>query len=289
MVARRGGHHRGVEEDLSAALSEWIGRPLEADGKLYGGEEADVWAASSAGQRFVIHISAPWRPSSEVAWAHAVSTQAATAVPEAIAPISVRGETSFSWHGRHVAVFPYIEGERLDREDPEQVADAARLLARIHAALLDWQPYLDPVMLGPSVVDDLLAEPELDAWWSRRLPEVRLSVCHGDYYRRNVLVADRRIRGVIDWNECTLVLLSVKWRSLHGSSGMTRAWASSANASDSSWTPTVPKRRTFPIGNTLWSKVLRASGFVTTSGTPFAAERRLRTITSVGKREHSGS
>jgi Ser/Thr protein kinase RdoA (MazF antagonist) len=127
-------------EDLVAAASKWIGRPLEADGQLDGGEEADVWAASSDRQRFVIHVSAPWRRRSEVAWAHAVSTQAAAAVPEAVAPISVRGETSFSWNGRLVAVFRYVDGEPLDREDAEQVADAGRLLARIHAALLKWQP-----------------------------------------------------------------------------------------------------------------------------------------------------
>lgn len=278
-----------MEEDLSAALSEWIGRPLEADGQLYGGEEADVWAASSAGQRFVIHISAPWRPSSEVAWAHAVSTQAATAVPEAIAPISVRGETSFSWHGRHVAVFPYIEGERLDREDPEQVADAARLLARIHAALLDWQPYLDPVMLGPSVVDDLLAEPELDAWWSRRLPEVRLSVCHGDYYRRNVLVADRRIRGVIDWNESHVGPLVrevafAAWEFGHDESmGLVRerfrlfvdAYRSEATHL-SDWEYTL---------------VEGAACIGLRDNIRYALRRgaSLETITSVGKREHSGS
>jgi Ser/Thr protein kinase RdoA (MazF antagonist) len=56
-------------------------------------------------------------------------------------------------------------------------------------------------MLAPSVLEDQLAEPEFDAWWSRCLPDVRHGVCHGDYYRRNILVAGRRVRGVIDWNE----------------------------------------------------------------------------------------
>lgn len=200
-MARGGMHHRRME-NLAAAASKWIGRPLRADGQLHGGEEADVWATSSDRQRFVIHVSAPWRPRSEVAWAHAVSTQAAVAVPEAVAPISVRGETSFSWNGRLAAIFRYVDGEPLDREDAGQVVDAGRLLARIHAALLKWQPtHPHPVMLAPSVVEDQLAEPELDAWWSRCLPDLRHGVCHGDYYRRNILVAGRRVRGVIDWNE----------------------------------------------------------------------------------------
>lgn len=188
-------------ENLAAAVSQWTGRPLEAHGQLPGGEEADVSAASSTGQKFVIHVTPPWRPRGEVAWAHAVATQAATAVPEAIAPMSVRGDTSFSWRGRLVAVFRYVDGEPLDRNDPEQVAEAGRLLARIHGALLEWRTHVHPVVLGPSIVDDLLAEPELDAWWSECLPAVRHSVCHGDYYRGNILVAGRRIRGVIDWNE----------------------------------------------------------------------------------------
>jgi Ser/Thr protein kinase RdoA (MazF antagonist) len=188
-------------EGLAAAASRWLGRPLRADQQLYGGEEADVWVASSAGQRFVIHVSAVWRPLDEVAWAHAVAVQAATAVPAAVAPISLRGKTSFTWNGRVVAIFPYVEGKPLDRDDADQVADAARLLARIHIALLTWNPPVPSVTLAPSVVDDPLAERELDVWWSQCLPRVRHGVCHGDYYRRNILVADRRIRGVIDWNE----------------------------------------------------------------------------------------
>ena len=188
-------------EDLATATSAWLGRRLRLESLLLGGEEAEVWSASTDAERFVIHVSAAWRDPAEVSWSHAVATQAARTVPEAVAPISVRDETYFTWNGRVVAVFPFIEGDRADREDLSQVADAGRLLARIHRALLEWQPAPGEMVLGPSVVVDALADPDLDAWWLQALERVRIGVCHGDYYRRNVLVSDGEIRGVIDWNE----------------------------------------------------------------------------------------
>jgi Ser/Thr protein kinase RdoA (MazF antagonist) len=188
-------------DDLATAASTWMGRRLEVDSLLLGGGEADVWSASCGAERFVIHVSATWREPAEVSWSHAVATQAATKIPEAVAPISVRGHTYFTWSGRVVAVFPFVDGDPADRGHPNQVADSGRLLARIHRALLPWQPASPPVPVEPSVVDDDLAEAELDAWWSRCLQKVRHGVCHGDYFRRNVLVSDGRIRGVIDWSD----------------------------------------------------------------------------------------
>lgn len=178
-----------------------MGRRLQLESLLLGGDEAEVWAASSQRDPFVIHASPTWREPAEVSWSHGVASQAATIVPEAVAPISIGGDTYFTWGGRLVAVFPFVDGGPADREDPNQVADAGRLLACIHRALLAWQPASPPVRLEPSVVDDDLAEVELDAWWSRCLPRLRHGVCHGDYYRRNLLVSDGRIRGVIDWSE----------------------------------------------------------------------------------------
>jgi Ser/Thr protein kinase RdoA (MazF antagonist) len=100
-----------------------------------------------------------------------------------------------------VAVFPFVDGAPADREDPNQVAAAGRLLARIHRALLAWQPASPPVTLESSVIDDELTEVDLDAWWSSCLRRVRHGVCHGDYFRRNVLISDGEIRGVIDWSD----------------------------------------------------------------------------------------
>lgn len=188
-------------DSLALVTSEWMGRRLEVESLLQGGEEADVWSASSGTERFVVHVSETGRKPAEVSWSHAAATQAATMIPEATAPISICGETSFTWRGRVVAVFPFIDGHPADREDPHQIADAGRLLARIHAALLAWRPDPPPLTPQPAVIDDELADGDLDAWWSACLPKVRHGVCHGDYYRRNLLVTDGRIRGVIDWND----------------------------------------------------------------------------------------
>ncbi len=49
-----------------------------------------------------------------------------------------------------------------------------------------------------------LADPELDAWWAARAPGLVRGVCHGDYYRHNLLVDHDEIRGIIDWHEARL-------------------------------------------------------------------------------------
>lgn len=188
-------------EGLATAVSEWMGRRLELESLLPGGEEAEVWSALSETERLAIHVNGAWREPAEVSWSHAVVVQAATTVPEAVAPISTRGGTYFTWSGRVVTVFPFVDGEPVDRENPNQVADAGRLLSRIHRALLAWQPASPPAPLEPSVIDDELADGDLDPWWSSCLQKVQHGVCHGDYYRRNVLVSDGQIHGVIDWGD----------------------------------------------------------------------------------------
>ena len=110
-----------------------------------------------------------WREPAEVSWTHAVATQAATTVPEAVAPVSVRGHTCFTWSGRVVAVFPFVDGGPADREDPDQVADAGRLLACIHGALLAWPPASPLVTLEPSVIDDDVSH----------LPDREFGLVHG--------------------------------------------------------------------------------------------------------------
>jgi Ser/Thr protein kinase RdoA (MazF antagonist) len=48
---------------------------------------------------------------------------------------------------------------------------------------------------------DLLHDSELDEQWSAVVGGLRVGVCHGDFYRRNILVAAGRICGVIDWHD----------------------------------------------------------------------------------------
>jgi Ser/Thr protein kinase RdoA (MazF antagonist) len=46
-----------------------------------------------------------------------------------------------------------------------------------------------------------MRDDDLDRAWERAKDHLVSGVCHGDYYRRNVLVADRQVRGVIDWHD----------------------------------------------------------------------------------------
>lgn len=57
-----------------------------------------------------------------------------------------------------MAVLPFVDGGPADRADPNQVAAAGRLLARIHRALLAWQSAFPRVPGEPSVMDNEVAE-----------------------------------------------------------------------------------------------------------------------------------
>src|SRR5918992_4868337 len=83
-------------EDLATAASTWMGQRLELESRLPGGGEAEVWSASSKTERFVIHVSGTWRKPAEVSWSHAVAIEAATLVPEAVAPTLMRGGPAVS-------------------------------------------------------------------------------------------------------------------------------------------------------------------------------------------------
>lgn len=95
---------------------------------------------------------------------------------------------------------------------------AAAMLGRLHRALLRYPAPVIPVLLGQATVthlprvDDLpeIIDPALDAWHSANCsnPEpYTLGPIHGDYYRRNLLVEDERIRGIIDWDDAHIDFL----------------------------------------------------------------------------------
>ena len=68
----------------------------------------------------VVHVSPSWRHPEDLRWCHDVALEAATAVPEAVAPIRVHGRSFTVWNDRVVAVFPFVEGDVLDRQDAAQ-------------------------------------------------------------------------------------------------------------------------------------------------------------------------
>jgi Ser/Thr protein kinase RdoA (MazF antagonist) len=186
---------------LADVVSEWLATPVTLVSQIHNGDEAEVWSASYDGTRVVVHISPSWRHPEDLRWCHDVALEAGKAVPEAVAPIRVHGRSSTVWNDRVVAVFPFVEGDVLDRRDAAQVAAAARVLARIHTSLLASPLCSTPPRTSPVDASDLLRDSELDEQWSAVVGGLRVGVCHGDFYRRNILVAAGRIRGVIDWHD----------------------------------------------------------------------------------------
>lgn len=194
------GQHVGVTR-LADVVSEWLATPVTLEARIHNGDEAEVWAASYDGERVVVHVGPPWRRPEDLRWCHEVAREAGKAVPEAVAPIRVRGRSFTVWNDRVVAVFPFVEGDVLDREDAGQVAAAASVLASIHKSLLASPLCSTPRRTSPVETGGLLRDTGLDQQWSAVVDKLRVGVCHGDFYRRNVLVAAGRVCGVIDWHD----------------------------------------------------------------------------------------
>jgi Ser/Thr protein kinase RdoA (MazF antagonist) len=114
-----------------------------------------------------------------------------------------------------VAVFPFIEGSALERENSELRVQAAKCLARIHRRLLNWQRGDRPKSSNNSGLIEVpdLNDAALDAWWksiSDSPKGLLTSATHGDYYRNNVLCTGDRVVGVIDWHDASVRPLALE-------------------------------------------------------------------------------
>jgi len=183
---------------------------------LNGGEEAQVWRVESIDGPLVVHASPAWRGTEELAWIHGLLRFTARQAPEAVAPLPARdGSTLIPHQDWWLSLFPFVPGAFLDREDAVQREAAARLLARMHRAMLGWKapgrrPNSTPAQLPPIPDPPELVDAALDAWragLAASVESLTRGPIHGDYYRRNVLWHDDRISGVIDWFESRIAYL----------------------------------------------------------------------------------
>ncbi|HTT92999.1 MAG TPA: phosphotransferase [Acidimicrobiales bacterium] len=189
---------------LAECVSRWLAKPVRLLRQVFNGEHAEVWQASVEDGQLAVHVSPAWRRPSQLAWCHAVARYAGCRVPAVVVPLESKGSTYTRWRGHLVSAFPWVEGTMANRTDPAQVQGAGALLAEVHAALLDWPTGDRPPNLGrpraPEVVPDL-ADAGLDTWWADKAGGLVHGLYHGDYYRRNLLVREGVIQGVIDWDE----------------------------------------------------------------------------------------
>jgi Ser/Thr protein kinase RdoA (MazF antagonist) len=185
------------------------GLEFDAESTLHGGEESSVTRVRSGDASFIVRVSPAWRTLAELAWAYELAAFAATEIPEALAPVRARdGSLAFEQDGRVVSVFPFVDGEVLDRSSERERDSAARLLARLHRVLPSWpnarpRPASRPnvPVLVPRIDPPGLADPALDAAVHRLSVTATPALAHGDYYRGNVRCVDHRIVALFDWDD----------------------------------------------------------------------------------------
>lgn len=203
-----------LDESLARAARQFLGTCVHPVGWLEGGDQALVLRVDTSEGALVLHASPPWRTPEELHWVHSIAKYARARVPQAVAPLERQGKTTFKWAGRLVAVYPFVAGHFLDREDPVLRAEAAWLLAEIHRALSDFpggpRPQPGAYRPDPPVDPAELHDPALDEWWTSIRTGLATGPTHGDYYRRNLLCAGRQIVGVIDWHEASVRPLALE-------------------------------------------------------------------------------
>ena len=184
--------------------------------RLYGGEESAAWRVRDR----VIRISALDKDPVRIEWCHRVAAAArAGGCTEALVPLPLpgrHGATTTVIDRRVVSVWPYIDGVWAPESHTEVTRAAARLLARLHRALLPAdlpaRPHPCFVQVGldgrTSYEDPRLQDPQLDTWLAEFSARSRLQhPVHGDYYHGNLLTTPTdptHIIAVLDWDEAMI-------------------------------------------------------------------------------------
>jgi Ser/Thr protein kinase RdoA (MazF antagonist) len=213
MVKRRFHCVASIPDDLASELLHRYGLSGRADEVASGLSASTLWRLDSS-PPVMVRVSEHWPPLDQVQRSCAVAASFAPVVAQVPAPlVALDGATAFLWHERPVAVWPFIDGHRLDRNDPRQRGLAARLLANLHrAALLFDGPSDDPSVetyamrpTGSNPVG-VPVDLELDNWlrgWRDHLPyDEPNGWMHGDFFHGNILCcSSNSVAGLIDWDD----------------------------------------------------------------------------------------
>jgi Ser/Thr protein kinase RdoA (MazF antagonist) len=153
------------------------------------------------------------------AWLSDVVQRAAAAGVPCSPPLrAAGGEVAVAMPDATVTVCRFVDGVRLDRDDPAQVTAAGSTLGTLHAALSGFQlDRPEPSRWDArfwSAADDppTLQDPDLDAWHVTLADgpggDLARGVVHGDFWAGNLLWGAGRVAGVIDWSESRVDLLA---------------------------------------------------------------------------------
>ena len=166
--------------------------------RLHGGEESASYRIGEV----VVRLSPLWRNDAELEWCYAVATLASKHLPEALAPRRTdEGRCVIRVGDRPVTVWPYAQGTWSEDEDDSHCAQAAQLLARLHKHLGRYSVAPRPVETSPLLAVPDLDDPDLEMRMAEILERYpRRQPLHGDFYHGNILVADGKFVGLVDWD-----------------------------------------------------------------------------------------
>jgi Ser/Thr protein kinase RdoA (MazF antagonist) len=151
-----------------------------------------------------------------VRWEHALLRFLAEEIDQVVDPlVALDGSTFYVDGGRIVSVFPFLDAEELRSQEPLFRHELPVLLARVHRRAQAW-PVADQ---RPGVSSLRERDWDRNDWWDwsvvEKSPplvrafeelrewvataELRVGAIHGDFHTGNVLVRDRSVAGIIDW------------------------------------------------------------------------------------------
>ncbi|HET7572394.1 MAG TPA: phosphotransferase family protein [Gaiellaceae bacterium] len=226
-----------MRDAFQRALADVLGREVAVSEPLLlaGGASKEAWAVDADGEPLLVR-----RAAVGVIHRHTLSLRNEFAVLEAAYEAGVKVPRPYGYvadlEGREAFVMERLAGETIGRrivQRPELAAARAALpvqladeLAKIHAIPSERLPFLEEARLERMVAElDEVGEPhpaiELGLWWLRenRPPPRDPVVVHGDYRIGNVVVGERGLVGVLDWE---FVHLDDPVRDL--AFGLVRAW-----------------------------------------------------------------
>jgi aminoglycoside phosphotransferase (APT) family kinase protein len=196
-----------MRESLQAVLGRDVSEPV----LLAGGASKEAWAVDAGGEPLLVR-----RAAGGVIHRHTLSLRHEFEVLQLAHGAGVKVPRPVTYiedlDGREAFVMERLEGEtigprivRMPPPDrlPEQMAEE---LAKIHALRPHELPFLEEASVDRLVEElDEIGEPhpaiELGLWWLRenRPPPRERVVVHGDFRIGNLVVDERGLVGVLDW------------------------------------------------------------------------------------------
>ena len=206
-----------MREALQPHLSAILGREVEVSDPvlLAGGASKEAWAVDAGGERLLVR-----RAAGGVIHKHTLSLADEFEVLRAAHEAGVMVPRPYGYiadlEGREAFVMERLEGETIGRRivRKDELAGARRALpaqmaeelAKIHAIPPSRLPFLGETRVEGMVEElDEVGEPhpaiELGLWWLRenRPPARDSVVAHGDFRIGNLVVGDKGLVGVLDW------------------------------------------------------------------------------------------